>query len=125
MTLLGAFAATGLLLAGAGIYGLIGYSVAQRTREFGIRLALGATRQRIVRSVVRQGVVMAIGGIALGAAGAAALSKVLQNYVWGVSPLDARTYATVGLLLLVVAAAASLVPALRTVRMNPLRALRE
>jgi predicted permease len=125
MTLLSAFAATGLLLAAAGIYGLIAYSVAQRTREFGIRLALGATRQRIVGSVVRQGAVMAAAGVTLGAAGAVALSKVLRNYVWGVSPLDARTYITVGAILLLVAAAASVVPALRAVRLNPLRALRE
>jgi ABC-type antimicrobial peptide transport system permease subunit len=68
---------------------------------------------------------MAAAGVTLGAAGAVALSKVLRNYVWGVSPLDARTYITVGAILLLVAAAASVVPALRAVRLNPLRALRE
>jgi predicted permease len=125
LTLFGTFAGIGLLLACAGIYGLVAYSVAQRTREFGIRLALGATRGQIVRSVVRQGAVMTIGGILAGAAGAAALSKVLQNFVWGVTPLDPRTYAAVAALLLIVACAATAIPALRVVRMNPLRALRE
>ena len=125
MTLLGAFAATGLLLAAAGIYGVIAYSVTQRTREFGIRLALGATRQSIVGSVVRQGALMAGAGIAIGGGCAVAMSKVLRNYVWGVSPLDAGTYATVAAILVLVAAAASLAPALRAVRLNPLRALRE
>ena len=125
MTLIGTFGAIGLLLAAAGVYGLIAYSVAQRTREFGIRLALGATHRQIVRSVVRQGASMAIVGIVLGGIAAGALSKVLQRFVWGVSPLDGRTYAFVGLLLLTVAATASLVPAIRVVRVNPLRALRE
>jgi putative ABC transport system permease protein len=125
MTLLGVFAGIGLLLACAGIYGLMSYSVAQRTREFGIRLALGATGQSIVGSVVRDGAGMALVGIAIGAAGAAALSRVLARFVWGVSPLDARTYAAVALLLLVVAVGASLLPARRTVGLNPLRTLRE
>ena len=125
MTLLGAFAAIGLLLATAGIYGLISYSVAQRTREFGIRAALGATHEQILWSVLRQGAIMAIGGVAVGCVAAIFATRVLRNFVWGVSTLDAPTFVAVAALLIVVACAASLVPALRVVRLNPVSALRE
>jgi putative ABC transport system permease protein len=125
MTLLTIFAGIGLLLATAGIYGLIAYSVAQRTRELGIRMALGASRLRILRSVVRQGVLLALTGVAAGTIAAAWLTRLLTNFVFGVSTLDPITFAGVGLLLVLVAAAASFVPALRAVRLNPVGALRE
>ena len=125
MTLLAAFAGIGLLLAAAGIYGLLAYTVAQRTREFGIRLALGASRSRLVVSVIRSGAVLAIIGVALGAGAAAALAKTMQGFVWGVSTLDVSTFVSVALVLVAVAILASLVPAMRAVRLDPVRALRE
>jgi predicted permease len=125
MTLLGGFGAIGLLLASAGIYGLIAYSVAQRTREFGIRMALGASRQRILAAVLRQGAVLAAIGIAIGIGLSAAATRLLQNFVYGVSTLDPLTFAVVAALLVAVATLACLVPALRAVRLNPVSALRE
>jgi predicted permease len=125
MTLLVGFAAIGLLLAAAGIYGLIAYSVTQRTREFGIRLALGATRERILVSVLRQGAIMSTAGVVIGTIAAVAFNRTLQNFVYGVSTLDLTTFIAVGALLIAVAVVASLVPALRAVRLNPVAALRE
>jgi ABC-type antimicrobial peptide transport system permease subunit len=115
----------GLALAVAGIYGLVAYSVAQRTRELGIRMALGASRSRIVRSVLRQGLVMAIAGVALGTAASFATARLLTNFVFGVSTRDPMTFASVGALLLAVAVGASLVPAVRAIRLNPVNALRK
>ena len=125
MTLLTTFAALGLLLAAAGIYGLIAYSVSQRTREFGVRIALGATGLHILAGVVRQGAVLAIAGVLVGAGAAVVLRRSLQPFIFGVDPLDIRTLAAVGLLLMLVSVAASLVPALRAVRLNPISALRD
>jgi ABC-type antimicrobial peptide transport system permease subunit len=125
MTLLGVLAGVGLVLATAGIYGLIAYSVAQRTREFGIRIALGATRDRIVRTVLLQGVTIGFIGVAVGLAAAVVFMRALQNFVYGVSTLDPATFAAVSVLLMLVASIASVVPALRAVRLNPVSALRE
>ena len=125
MTLLTTFAGIGLLLAAAGVYGLLAYTVAQRTREFGIRLALGASRTRLLRSVVWGGAVLALIGIALGTVAALAATRTLQNFVWHVSTVDPVTYITVAVVLVVVAGAASVVPALRAVRLNPTTVLRE
>ena len=125
MAVLGAFAAIGLLLAAAGIYGLIAYSVAQRTREFGIRMALGATGGNVLLAVLRQGVALAFAGVAVGAIAAVLSTRVLQNFVWGVSTLDPVTFTAVAALLMAVAAVASFVPALRAVRSSPVSALRE
>ena len=125
MTLLGGFGVVGLLLASAGIYGLLAYSVAQRTREFGIRVALGATGGRILLSVVRQGAALAVLGVALGAFAAVAATRALRTAVYGVSTLDPVTFAAVGALLIAVATLASLVPAMRALRLNPVAALRE
>ena len=93
LTLLSAFAGVGLILASAGIYGLIAYSVAERTRELGIRIALGASRQRILRSILGQGLRLAVSGVIIGAAIAAFAARVLRNFVWGVTtgdPADVR-----------------------------------
>jgi putative ABC transport system permease protein len=125
MTILGAFAGIGLMLAAAGVYGLIAYSVAQRSREFGIRMALGATPQLILGSVVREGLALALSGGAAGTIAALFATRVLRNFVWQVSTLDPATFAGVALLLLVVSAAASTVPALRAVRLDQAAALRE
>ena len=125
MTLLTTFAVLGLLLAAAGIYGLIAYSVGQRTREFGVRIALGATRLDVLTSVVRQGVVLAVTGVVLGAGAAAVLTRSLQQFIFGVDTLDVMTLIAVGVLLVLVAIAASVLPALRAVRLNPVSALRE
>jgi predicted permease len=124
MTLLSAFAGIGLLLAAAGVYGLLAYSVAQRTREFGIRIALGATRAQIVRVVIWNGAVLAAAGVLIGAAAALVLTRTLQTFVWGVSTLDPLTFVVVAIVLIVVATLASAVPALRAVRLNPVSALR-
>jgi ABC-type antimicrobial peptide transport system permease subunit len=125
MTLLAAFAGIGLLLAAAGIYGLLAYSVAERTREFGIRMALGATRVHIMRSVIWTGAVLAGVGVVIGAAAALVLTRSLQNFVWGVSTLDPLTFIVVAMVLVVVSTIASAVPALRAVRLNPVNALRK
>ena len=125
MAIVSLFAAAGLLLAAAGVYGLIAYSIAQRTRELGIRIALGATPGSILRGVVWQGARLALAGIAIGAAAAVALTRTIAGFVWGVSTLDPLTFALVPLLLLAVAAIASLLPALRATRLNPLTAIRE
>jgi len=125
MTLLTAFAGIGLLLAAAGIYGLLAYAVAQRTRELGIRMALGATRSRILRSVVWSGASLAGLGVAIGTAGALALTRTLQSFVWGVSTLDPLTFVLVAIVLIAVSTAASVIPALRAVRLDPVSALRE
>ena len=125
MALLGGFGAIGLLLASAGIYGLIAYSVTERTREFGIRMALGASRRRILAAVLRQGAALAAIGIAIGAALSAAATRLLQNFVYGVSTLDPLTFVVVAALLASVATLACLVPALRAVTLNPVSALRE
>jgi putative ABC transport system permease protein len=125
MSLLALFAAIGLALATAGLYGLISYSVAQRTRELGIRMALGADRGRILRSIVSHGTLLAVAGIAVGSAAAAVGTRALRGFLFGVTALDVGTFMAVAALLLVIAAAASLIPALRAVRLNPVSALRE
>jgi putative ABC transport system permease protein len=125
MAVLGVFASIGLLLAAAGVYGLIAYSVAQRTREFGIRMALGATSGNVLFAVLRQGALLALAGVVAGAAAAALSTHVLRNFVWGVSTLDPVTFIAVAALLMAVAAMASVVPALKAVKANPVSALRE
>jgi len=125
MILLALFAAIGLLLGTAGIYGLIAYSVAQRTREIGIRMALGAATSRILAAIVRDGALLAIVGVLVGSVLAAAFARTLRTFVWGVSTLDPFTYLAVAAILIAVAILASLVPAMRAVRLDPVRALRE
>lgn len=125
MRLLSGLAGVGLLLAFAGIYGLIAYMVAERGREFGIRMALGASRGRILRHVLRQGAVLASAGVLLGTGAALALNRTLQDFVYGVSTVDPLTFIAVGVLLVATAGVASVVPAFRAVRLNPVEALRE
>jgi putative ABC transport system permease protein len=122
--LLGAFAALALTLAMIGVFGVINYSVAQRTHEIGIRIALGAQRGSIFKLVVGQGLVLAIIGISLGSVGAFALTRLIRGLLFGVSPTDATTFVTVGVLTTVVAVLACYLPALRATKVDPLVALR-
>jgi putative ABC transport system permease protein len=124
LLLLIAFAALAVLLAAVGVYGVISYSVAQRTQEIGVRMALGASSADLVRMVVRQALALALAGIALGTAGALALSRFLTALVYQVKPADPGTYAAVALLLMTVALAASYLPARLATRVSPVTALR-
>jgi predicted permease len=122
--LLSIFAALAVVLAVVGIYGVIAYTVQQRTREIGIRIALGASRERVVGMVVRRGVALAILGIALGTMGSYALTRVLRTLLFGVSARDPMTFVAVAALLGGVALVASWVPARRAARVDPLTAMR-
>jgi putative ABC transport system permease protein len=123
--LLGIFAGLALLLASLGIYGVMAYSVAQRTRELGVRVALGATRENVLGLVLRQGVVIAGVGAVIGLAGAFGLTRLIASQLYAVKATDPATFVGVTVLLLVVAIGATLVPALRATRIDPLVALRE
>jgi predicted permease len=124
VTLLGSFAGVALLLALIGIYGLIAYSVAQRTREVGIRRALGAQHVDILRLVVGQGLGLALAGVAVGVGGAIALTRVMKGLLFHVSATDPATFAGIALLFILVAVAASYIPARRATRIDPIEALR-
>jgi putative ABC transport system permease protein len=123
--LFAAFAAIGLMLAAAGIYGLVAYAVSQRTRELGIRLALGATPQGILVSVVSSAALLALCGVVAGAAAALAFTRTLRTALWGVSTGDPLTFVGVAAILLLVAVVSSLVPAFRAVRLDPVSALKD
>jgi ABC-type antimicrobial peptide transport system permease subunit len=118
------FALTALLLAALGIYGTISYLVNERTHEIGIRLALGATRGTILQMILRQGLELAIAGAALGLVGALIVSHLMAGLLYGVSPNDPLTLVGVTLVLTAVALAASYIPAMRAMRVDPLVALR-
>ncbi len=124
MWLLGTFAGLAVMLAAVGIYGLISFSVARRTREIGIRLALGAERGKVVRLMVRQGLTPALAGVGLGLAGALALTRVMISLLFGVSATDPLIFGGVTAALAGVALAASYVPARRATRVDPMAALR-
>jgi putative ABC transport system permease protein len=123
-TLLGAFALLALALAAVGIHGVVAYQVAQRTREIGLRMALGADRDTVLKAVLGRAVLMAGLGAGLGAAGAALATSALQSFLFQVHRLDPLTFLGVGAVLMAVACVAALVPAWRAARMDPAMALR-
>ena len=118
------FAGAALLLSGIGVYGVVAYSVAQRTHEIGVRMALGAEAPQVVGLVVRQGLTTALAGTAVGLAGALAASRAIEGLLFGVAPTDPATFAGVAVLLLAVALLACYVPARRATRVDPTTALR-
>ena len=122
--LLTVFGAVALLLAALGIYGVMAYSVAQRSREFGIRMALGAEGSQVRRLVLRGGLRLSLLGVAIGAAGALLVTRALQTSLFEVSASDPTTFAAVAALLLAVALVASWVPAHRATRTDPMIPLR-
>ena len=111
-------------LAAIGIYGVIAYSVVQRTREIGVRIALGARRADVMRLVLGEGLGMAAAGVALGLAGAAALTRLMASLLFSVTPHDPLTFAAGASLLLLMALLASFIPARRALRVDPMTALR-
>ena len=124
MILLSAFAVLALMLAGIGLYGVISYLVGQRTREIGIRVALGAQREDVVRLVVKHAMKMALGGLPLGLIAALGLTRLLTGMLYGVTTTDPTTFAVITLLMTAVALLACFVPALRAAKVDPLVALR-
>jgi putative ABC transport system permease protein len=122
--LLGVFAGIALLVAAIGTYGVLAYSVSQRTRELGLRMALGADRAGVLRLIVREGMRVGITGIIAGVIAAAGLGRAISTLVFGVSAWDPATYVTVTGLLAVVTLAACVVPAMRASRVDPIVALR-
>ena len=124
MLLLAAFAATALFLAAVGIYGVVAYSVSQRTREIGVRLAIGAERRDVLALVVGGGMKLAAVGVAIGLAGALGLTQLITTMLYNVTPFDPLSYAVTASVLLTIAAIACYVPARRAMNVDPMVALR-
>ena len=124
MTLMGVFAALALVLAGGGIYGVLSYQVARRTREIGIRMALGARPWDVLRMVLNEGLRVVLVGVAIGTAAALALTRLMASLLFGVKPTDPVTFAAVAALLVCVALAACYIPARRATHVDPIIALR-
>ncbi|MGH9482259.1 MAG: FtsX-like permease family protein, partial [Terriglobales bacterium] len=122
--LLGTFAALALVLAAIGIYGVLAYSVARRTHEIGVRVALGAERRQVLRLILGQGVKLAAYGVLIGIAASLILTRLMSSLLFGVSPTDPLTFAGVALLLTVVAMLACYIPARRAMNVDPMVALR-
>jgi putative ABC transport system permease protein len=122
--LLGIFAVVALTLAAVGIYGVIAYAVSQRTREIGIRIALGAQKRDILKLIVRQGMILSVIGVAVGVGASLALTRFLSSLLFGVSSTDPLTFTSVVLLLIGVALMACFIPARRATKVDPMVALR-
>ena len=125
MLLLAAFAGLALVLAAVGIYSVLSYAVRRRVRDIGIRMALGAQVTDVLRMVVLEGMRPTLIGVAIGLAGALALGRVLSSAIYGISSRDLATFGSVSVLLTAVGFAASLIPAYRATRVDPMRTLRE
>jgi putative ABC transport system permease protein len=123
-TLFGGFGVTALLLAASGIFAVLSYAVARRTREFGIRIALGANPGRVLWHVLREGMAFPLAGLVVGVAASLAITRLLQSSLYEISPQEPRVFVGTAALLIVVAAAACLVPAWRATRADPMEALR-
>jgi putative ABC transport system permease protein len=119
MTLIAVFTGLAVLLAAVGLYGLVSYAVAQRTREIGIRIALGASRRRIARAVLSQGLSLGVAGMALGLIGARAGARLLQSMLTGVAATDTLSFVVAGVVLLATVVLACLVPMARAVAVEP------
>jgi len=124
MTLLAAFGALAMGLAAVGIYGVVSYSVAQRTHEIGIRMALGAAQADVLRLMIRRGMALAMAGVAAGLAGALALTRFLGSLLFHVKATDPATFLAVALILTAVALLATYIAARRAARIDPMAALR-
>jgi predicted lysophospholipase L1 biosynthesis ABC-type transport system permease subunit len=124
MLLLAIFAAIALVLAAVGVYGVMSYWVSERTREIGIRMALGATQRQVTALVVREGLVPVVAGVAAGGVVALGVAGVMRGLLYGVAPRDPATFVGVGLALVAAAVAASWLPARRAARLPPVEALR-
>jgi putative ABC transport system permease protein len=124
LALFGAFAAVALLLASVGLYGLVAYTVSQRTEEIGVRLALGATPGDVLRLVVRQALVLALAGLSIGLMVAVSTTRLIRSLLFEISPHDPLTFIAVPIVLLVVIVLASLIPARRASRVDPVVAIR-
>jgi putative ABC transport system permease protein len=122
--LTGLFGALALFLAAIGIYAVMAYSVSQRTREIGIRMALGAGHGSVLKLVVRQGMTMVLGGLLAGIAGALLMAKLLANFLYGIKPTDPATFIGSFVILSAVALLACWIPAVRAARVDPVVALR-
>jgi ABC-type antimicrobial peptide transport system permease subunit len=122
--LLATFAFVALALAAVGIYGVLAYLVSQRTQEIGVRLAIGADRSQVLNMILRQGMTLAIGGIAAGIVAAFLLTRLMQSLLYQVRAADPATFAAVPVILLLVSLAASYLPARRATQVSPLIALR-
>jgi ABC-type antimicrobial peptide transport system permease subunit len=122
--LLGLFAPVALILAGVGIYGVVAYTTALRSREIGVRLALGAQSKDVLKLIIGQGMRLALAGLLLGLGGALSLTRVMKTLLFGISATDPLTFAVIALLLMVVALVACWLPARRATKVDPMNALR-
>jgi len=113
-----------LVLSAVGIFGVMSYTVSRRTQEFAIRMALGADRLKVMRLVLREGLVVTLSGVVIGLASALGLSRVMAGYVYGIRPTDPLTYIGAAMLLVFAALVACYVPARRAMRVEPTKALR-